>query len=301
MKSILNFLLFIILLFLPKSIFSEEICFSKTIFHSRGSLHSKNFHNPNDNKINECYFTLNHSSKSENTINFFILIAGGLGINKNHDLIWYAYELAENYRVHLERTYGLIGFHTQKPITEKSFDINIGTEIRLFIDSGFGIGIHFGLCAPIFQPISITNPENEGALKITPYALFLYTIPSIQYKFYFDTYHQMKFYILIGSGLGIVYGKVKFIINEGYSNDNIGTPDASLFENSYQGNAAGFMGTLEIGVEENNLMLLTGIRIRYAKISSLSNEKESLHLENGLKAQLIFNGAFIYAGIGISI
>ncbi|MCX7679091.1 MAG: hypothetical protein N2316_07705 [Spirochaetes bacterium] len=249
----------------------------------------------------------NENQKQHNTpthhidekFNVFAFIAGGFGINKNPDITTYSEELAERYRIHLENTYGLSGYKTEKGDSELNFDINVEGEMRVFSDSGYGAGLLAGLCFPIFMPIEIIDPNGEGVLQVNPVGVFLYAFPSVYYKYYFSTYNAMAFYFLVGGGAGICKGKVKFIIIEGYSNQNIGTPDAALFEKSYSGNSLGFIGTFEIGIEENNIILLLGVRIRHATISPLTDGETTMLLNNGEKAVLKFNGAFIYAGIGL--
>lgn len=233
--------------------------------------------------------------------NFFILILGGFGITQNGDVQTYAEETAERYRLHLESTYGITGYKTEPGISDYNPDINIELEGRLFFDNGLGIGILGGLSFPIFEPIDIVNPDGEGAFQVDPIGLFLYAMPMAYYKYYFSSYNAILFYVLGGAGAGICHGRVHYTITEGYSNDHLGTPDASRFENNYSGKTIGYIAALEIGAEESNVTLFLGLKMRHMVIHKLTDGDTIMRLNSGSNAQLKLNGGFIYAGIGLFI
>lgn len=231
--------------------------------------------------------------------NLYILILGGFGITKNSDVQTYAEETAERYRIHLQSTYALTGYKTEPGVSDYNPDINLELEARLFFDNGIGFGLIGGLSFPIFEPIDIVNPEGEGVFQVDPIGLFLYAVPVIYYKNYFSSYNAILFYMLGGVGVGICHGKVHYTITEGYSNNHLGTPDASRFENNFSGKTIVYLGSLELGAEESNVALFVGIKIRHAVIEKLTDGDSVMRLNNGSNAQLKLNGAFIYAGIGL--
>ncbi len=233
--------------------------------------------------------------------NFFILIIGGFGITKNSDVQTYAEETAERYRTHLENTYTLTGYKTEPGVSDYNPDINIELEARLFFDIGIGVGLVGGLSFPIYEPIDIVNPDGMGAFQVDPIGLFLYAFPAVYYKYYFSSYNAILFYVLGGAGAGICQGRVKYTIREGYSNNNLGLPDASRFENDFSGKTIIYMGSLELGAEESNVALFLGIKFRHAVIEKLTGGNTGMRLNNGSNAHLTLNGAFIYAGIGLFI
>ncbi len=233
--------------------------------------------------------------------NFYILLLGGFGITKNSDVQTYAEETAERYRAHLESTYALSGYKTEPGTSDFNPDINIELEARLFFDNGIGMGLIGGLSFPIYEPIDIVNPAGEGAFQVDPIGLFLYAVPAIYYKYYFSSYNAILFYVLGGAGVGICRGKIHYTIIEGYSNNNVGTPDASRFEKNFSGKTIAYIGALELGAEESNVALFLGMKFRHAVIDKLTDGDTVMQLNNGSNARLMLNGAFIYAGIGLFI
>ncbi len=233
--------------------------------------------------------------------NVFFLLTGGFGITKNSDVQTYSEEMAERYRLYLENKYGYTGYRTEPGASAYNPDINIEIEVRLFFDSGIGIGLLGGLSFPIYEPIDIVNSQEEGVFQVNPIGLFSYAMPVMFYKYYFTTYNAMAFYVLAGAGAGICYGMVDFTVTEGYSNQNYGTPDAGLFEQSFSGKTIGYLGLLEIGVEESNVTLLIGMKMRHAVIEKLTDGEAVMRLNNGNNAHVMLNGAYVYAGIGVFI
>lgn len=233
--------------------------------------------------------------------NLYILVLGGFGITKNSDVQTYAEETAERYRIHLQTNYALTGYKTEPGVSDYNPDINLELEARLFFDNGIGIGLLGGLSLPIYEPIDIVNPQGEGAFQVDPIGIFLYAMPVIYYKHYFSSYNAMLFYVLGGIGAGICKGRVHYSITEGYSNNNLGTPDAFLFENDFSGKTIAYIGSVEIGAEESNVTLFIGVKFRHAVIEKLTDGDSIMRLNNGSNAQVKLNGAFIYAGIGLFI